>query len=591
MLRLLSTIALLLVLVSANSQTADEIMESREYLWGKGNGVTLEEADQHALNMLVNQLSVHVESKFVLETSEKEDEQFSEHVHSIINSYSNATLTNTERIVIQRPPEAIVLRYIKRSDTDKIFTKRRIKIKEFCNYADLAIEESRISDAIKYYYWAFILLQSHPEKDEITYTDNNGNNRLLYAWLPQIIKSVLSNISVQIKDKESNETSSIYTLWFTYKGNPIQKMSYSYWTGQDNTNLIDARNGLGIAEYYGASAKDLDRIELNIEYMFTNESVYDKELHTVLSRISPVPFAEAYINIPVKEIAEDITIEKENDASDNISEIHNIEEYKDIMMPVIQAVTSKNYSLVKDNFTEQGFEIFNDLIKYGNARIVQEPNYRAMQIDNRVAVRGIPMLFSFKSNNKQFVEDVVFYFDENMKICDLSFSLSQTALNDVWSKEQWPEEDRLVIVDFLEHYKTAYALERLDYIESIFSDDALIIVGNYTVNKNPENPYKNNRIIEYNRFSKQEYLERLKLLFNSKEYVNIQFEQSTIRTGAKDHVYGIEIKQNYYSSNYGDEGYLFLLVDLQDSTKPVIHVRTWQPEPDAEGHVYGIGDF
>jgi hypothetical protein len=178
-----------------------------------------------------------------------------------------------------------------------------------------------------------------------------------------------------------------------------------------------------------------------------------------------------------------------------------------------------------------------------------------------------------------------------MKICDLSFSLSQTALNDVWSKEQWTEEDRLVIVDFLEHYKTAYALERIDYIESIFSDDALIIVGNYTVNKNPENPYKNNRIIEYNRFSKQEYLERLKLLFNSKEYVNIQFEQSTIRTGAKDHVYGIEIKQNYYSSNYGDEGYLFLLVDLQDSTKPVIHVRTWQPEPDAEGHVYGIGDF
>jgi hypothetical protein len=43
--------------------------------------------------------------------------------------------------------------------------------------------------------------------------------------------------------------------------------------------------------------------------------------------------------------------------------------------------------------------------------------------------------------------------------------------------ESWSEYSRVTIINFIENYKTAYALKRLDYIESIFSDNALIIVG------------------------------------------------------------------------------------------------------------------
>jgi len=51
------------------------------------------------------------------------------------------------------------------------------------------------------------------------------------------------------------------------------------------------------------------------------------------------------------------------------------------------------------------------------------------------------------------------------------------------------------------------------------------------------------------------------------------------------------MKQNYLSSNYGDERYMFLLVDLQDTAKPTIHIRTWQPDKDEKGNIYGIEDF
>jgi hypothetical protein len=582
--------------ISSFAQSIDAIKNSRMYLWGEGNGVTLNEADKNALSMLINQISVDVESKFEMEKTESESGEVSEKVKSIVNTYSSASLHNTERIVISQEPNAKVLRYIKRSDVSKIFKNREMKIKEFCNYASTALDELRISDAIKYYYWAYTLLRSHPDQSEITYMDDMGKEHLLSTWLPQRIEYILTGIDISIKNKEITDKHALYKLDVTYRDNPAEKLVYQYWTGQDYTNQIEASGGLGVAEFFGKDAGKTENVQFKIEYIFKNESLYDKELNTVMEKIPDVPFKEAYITVNFKDDADETTatsIKKQEtkESSMEMSVVDDISPYKKALDPVITAISSKDYASAKPHFTGQGYEIFEKLIAYGNARILERPALKALKKDNKVMVRGIPMLFSFSTNNRQFVENVVFHFDEHNKICDLSFSLSKTALNDVLDKEQWRESDRMTIVDFLEHYKTAYALERIDYIESIFSDDALIITGAYKTNPNPESPYQNNRIVQYNRYTKKEYINRLKLLFQSKEYINLQFEKSDIRAGSKEHVYGIQIKQNYFSSNYGDEGYLFLLVDLQDTAKPTIHIRTWQPDKDEKGNIYGIEDF
>ena len=73
------------------------------------------------------------------------------------------------------------------------------------------------------------------------------------------------------------------------------------------------------------------------------------------------------------------------------------------------------------------------------------------------------------------------------------------------------------------------------------------------------------------------------IVFDNKEYVNLKFSNIRITKmmkGDNPNIYGIQIKQDYYSSNYGDTGYLFLLVDMKDYQKPIIHLRTWQPQPD-----------
>ncbi len=85
-------------------------------------------------------------------------------------------------------------------------------------------------------------------------------------------------------------------------------------------------------------------------------------------------------------------------------------------------------------------------------------------------------------------------------------------------------------------------------------------------------------MIVFTKQTKAEYIRNLKYAFASKEYINIKFEESEVTKGGNGNVYGINIAQRYFSSNYGNFGYLFLLVDLNDPTNPLIHVRTWQPD-------------
>ncbi|MFO7880436.1 MAG: LPP20 family lipoprotein, partial [Bacteroidales bacterium] len=385
-------IALLFISSGIFAQSVDDIKNSRMYLWGEGNGITLNEADKNALSMLINQISVDVESKFEMEKTENKEGEISEKVKSIVNTYSSASLHNTERIVISQEPDAKVMRYIKRSDVSKIFENRELKIKEFCNYAANALEELRISDAIKYYYWSYTLLRSHPDQSEITYTDDQGKKHLLSTWLPQRIEYILSGIDIGIKDKETTDKHALYKLNITYRDKPVEKLVYQYWTGQDYTNQIEVSDGLGYAEFFGEDAGKTENVQFKIEYMFKNESLYDKELNTVMEKISDVPFKEAYITVNFKTpeqetVATSTKSQETKESAMEMSMVEDLSPYEKVLEPVTESISSKNYASAKPYFTEQGYGIYEKLIAYGNARILERPALKALKKDNNVMVR------------------------------------------------------------------------------------------------------------------------------------------------------------------------------------------------------------
>ena len=194
------------------------------------------------------------------------------------------------------------------------------------------------------------------------------------------------------------------------------------------------------------------------------------------------------------------------------------------------------------------------------------------------------------------MEKLVYRFNpESRKIESVAFALTQRAENDIMNAAaSWPEVSRWAILNFMEDYQTAFALKRIDYINSIFSDDALIITG--TILKklnNAERAFDRSKSLDlggpkdiaYSQLSKTEYIDRLRKIFSAREYVHLQFEDNVTRmidlpaiNGInKGAAFGIEIKQRYESTGYSDDGYLTMVFDTRGKL-PIIHVRLWQPD-------------
>jgi LPP20 lipoprotein len=619
--KLLLVMGLFVVCGTMNSQTVNEIKENKMvYIWGEGTGNTIKDADNQALSDLTSQISAQVESNFeknVEQTSIGSKIKFKETVNDVIKTYSNATLKNTERLVLENEPNAKVFRYIKRSEVRRIFESRKNKVLELARNAEEALSKLQIADALRYFYWAQTLLRSHPDASDISYATVSGSNALLITWLPEQINMIFRNLEVTVNQVDKKETYTSYLLDMKYNHQPVQNFDYTYWSGQDWSNVVSAKDGIGVVEL--PKVQDNPSIRLKAEYVFENESNVDLELRDIMQKLPEVAYKNSYVTVSITNnntkstpheattnpILEGVSTpvtnssitaevkDKSTVTKVTLTPITNTLDKEQVMKKVISAITNRTYEAVTPYFTSEGLSIFQSLLQYGNARILKLNPLKYYQFNELVVCRSIPMSFNFKSNNRTFVEDVVFYFDDKNKISNISFALDQRAVSDIASKENWSEQVRMQLINFMENYKTAYALKRMDYLEKIFSDDALIITGRVTkLASSPEMRFMNNEIVKYNKQTKAQYLKNLKYSFGSNEFINLRLTDNTVKqSGKSPQVYGIQIKQDYFSSSYGDSGYLFLLIDFANQENPQIHVRTWQPQKNPDGSIYGLSDF
>ncbi len=151
--------------------------------------------------------------------------------------------------------------------------------------------------------------------------------------------------------------------------------------------------------------------------------------------------------------------------------------------------------------------------------------------------------------------------------------------------EETDAERRRLILNYMEHLRTAYTTKDIDFLRQLFSERALIIVGTVVqASAQEETGYLSPKQVVYNVKSKQAYLNRLAELFKMNKKIDVQFSGFKImRHPTVEGLYGVNLRQQYDSDIYSDDGYLFLLWDFRDPSAPQIHVRTWQPAfPD--GH-------
>lgn len=604
-LRFLLSFVLLLMALSSTAQNWDNIQRSGEYYYGIGHGTTREEATERAMAELVGMIATHVSSEFVGIDDETNTNGSIEHKSRVLNcvkTYSQSTLTNVQKWPVGEEPNITMRCYIKRSELSRIYENRIAKAKDMVLIANEAQQKAKIDMALQYYYWAYSLIRSVQRPNEVT--DNEGH--ILVNWIPARINDILSDVSIGFDKRDGD----CVDLFFNYKGKPVSSLEFNYNDGRTMCQG-SAKDGRGMMEM--VPGYETNAYHVDLEYEYKGQARGDAEMESVLNVITKKVFAKAAMTVKGNGSATKKAVKSQaansNDKSGinlNASASQTVSQtdvYAETLNKVVTAIQTKNYSNANMCFTLEGLEMYNKLISYGTGRIVGTPNIKFFKgATGGVVARGLQMSFSFKTGRKKtYVEDVVFSFNQAGKIDNVAFGLGQVAENDILCRNaSWSDQTREMLMEFMENYKTAYCLKRLDYIRDIFADDAIIIVRNVVKRQASQFPNERNMTLEgkdlirTNRYTKDAYLESLKKCFARNEFINIRFSNNEVQWLEKykdKKLFGIQIGQEYNSSQYADKGYLFLLIDMTDENAPLINVRTWQPNEVSMDKIYHAGDF
>lgn len=598
--------------IEANIKTMDKIInDSEHYLHETAKAESYEKAIDKALGMLARQIMTNVqsESTMIMQEQNLNGEIVSSITFSnVTNTISDVRVSGYQSLMVGKPSKksnkytafvyisskkvAEIVEGLKQDELNAALEKKKQldnNVNFYYTQGLNSLETLRIGNALKFFYSGYIISSGTQAT-----IDRNGEHPADAVFI-QLLDETLHNISIICEYDDEEKTGKNPTIFkrqlgFYYRtsDNVLKKLDgldFKYNDGNKYVNGAHVRDGISIAEL----RRDLKRIELSCIYAFDiNEldPIVREALESKTVKTLSIPSADKTVECHLEKVpkieydGEIASFEVETDPIESVKEqdISRFDHLTDIMIDIEDAIRNKKYNSVKPYFTENGFDCFDKLIRYGNASIIETPfRYDFIDFGDLIICRSITMQFKFK-NNKQFVENVTFRFNKEDQIESLAFTLTDIAQHDIMDNEDWSRDSKITLLTFMEDYQTAYALRRIDYLEQIFSDNALIISGYKVMKKIDGDGIKYKNHIHLDTLSKSQYMAKLRRHFNNKEYINLNFTETdfTQASSLKD-IFGIRLRQEYYSNNYSDEGYLFLLVDLRDEL-PVIHVRAWQED-------------
>jgi hypothetical protein len=215
-------------------------------------------------------------------------------------------------------------------------------------------------------------------------------------------------------------------------------------------------------------------------------------------------------------------------------------------------------------------------------------------------VRNIPLLMKpigERVFNEEEYQEAVISFDRVGNVESFYLSISMNLyMNVIKSNLELTDlRRRQLILDYVEQFRTAYNQKDINFLNQVFSDDALIITGKVITQKHAEG--FTSQKIQYNKQSKEQYIKNLSGVFKRNSYIKVTFDEiEVMRHPVNPNFYGVTLLQGWTSGRYHDDGYLFLLWDFTDENAPQIHVRTWQPDkvggkPLPKDEVFSLSDF
>lgn len=216
-----------------------------------------------------------------------------------------------------------------------------------------------------------------------------------------------------------------------------------------------------------------------------------------------------------------------------------------------------------------------------NTIYVQALNFHSSD-NGQVQVRGIPAIFCPVSGGTREKQEIVCNFNTSGTLISFNIAIAQNQYYDIIKAgiNETETARRAMIVQYVEQFRTAYEKKDIDFLETIFSDDALIITGRKIIRQSGDGRWET--IIEQTSKTKKEYLTALLKIFNKKNVrITLKFDDIQIFRHPNKKLpqwYGVRLIQTWSATDgYHDKGDLFLLWDFSDERRPIIHVRAWSP--------------
>lgn len=473
---------------------------------------------------------------------------------------------------------------LRRSDFRAMCDDRVTDIQRYITKGIKMEDDACFEDALKSYYWALMLCYAHPQGNKLRF--HGDAETVDYEWLIERVNGndgILKSFNFIVPKENGIEATADGTLVkLRVKNNSGKVVVNLRCDCHDGRRFMPntVRDGKLMVQLHD---KNINSFKIKINYEFKEDA---KKMNIAVSNaIELIKVPRFSNNIYTVDLEKTISVKKDEEVEGWNKIEHNRavgeKDYLAKMSLIENALRSGDITAARECFSKEGYNMLDTLSRYGRMTVIGKPDYKFLHYKDEVLCRSITVQFDFR-NTVGFSQDLVFRFDTiNKVVTSLAFRLSDQAEADIISKTKWPEESRLILVNFLEDYQTAYALKRHRYLESIYSDDALIIVGRMV--RKTEIPDRmtlklTQEEAELTKYDKDTYMKNLAMCFNNNEYIRLRFTETdfTKANNTKD-VYGVRVRQEYFSSSYGDVGYLFLLVDLR-GTMPLIHVRAWQPD-------------
>jgi hypothetical protein len=565
----------------AQSLTKEEIIKSNTFYYGTGISSDENQARDEALREISEQIAVKVSSQFESKVKEV-NLDIQQKVTSIINTYSTATLSEVESIRKMNPDgKTEVFCYISKDNVKKVFDARKALIMQMFRNGNQNEEEANLLFALKNYYFGMVLLLSLPDENVIVQDVN------LTVEIPKCINRILQGVEFSlVKDSKTSEKERDLAFKVTYKGKPVSLCQYRFWDGNQISGYGQVRDGKTLINLVGPSV-GFSNLKVFIEYenfqarreFAAVEQLWDLVVRPEFTNLVNISLSKETSSLILTDSPLSLKFESENASTEAIVQetnrlISNLEKGD-------ENTISESYKT--DTFLQQ------KILSYirNNHPKPYKGATEALVNSTRTGyeVRKIGMLHQYPTINRQSTEYIVLDFDQKGILIDFNLCITDDLYEKFVQQATYGNDwgNRQEIIKFIEKYRTAYLTRDMSTIDLMFAEEALILVGRKIEARNK--PNKDVAYVqlpgqpgyEQLQFTKQQYLARQKEIFNLQKDIFIDFSTFEImKKNNSPNVYGVEMRQNYSSTTYADEGYLFLLIDFNEND-PLIYIRAWQP--------------